>query len=75
MSNILQIAMWFIGVLLIPLIAIAFRGAIKWTRVESKLDSLLNLHVQITDQMREDRKATNDRLTWLERNVWNGGKL
>lgn len=85
MTGILTLIMTFIGVLLIPLLAVLWRGAVKWTRVETKLDNVIEdlkmivedkdkVHREMTDQMREDRKATNDRLTWLERNLWERGK-
>lgn len=57
------------------------RIAIKWTRNEEKIatvaESITELvrdkdktHQDIVNQMREDRNATNERLTWLERNLW-----
>lgn len=53
----------------------------KWTRVEDRLETLTedvrelveqkeDAHKKLYEEMREDRKATNERLTYLERNVW-----
>jgi septation ring formation regulator EzrA len=85
MTTWISLILAFLSVLLIPLIVIAFRGAMKWSRMESKLDNVVTslqdivkdkdkVHAELTYQMREDRKATNERLTWLERNVWKGNK-
>lgn len=73
-----------ISVMLVPLIVFIWRGAVKWTRVEDKLDGVIRnvadlvrnedkIHQTMIDQMKEDRRATNERLTWLERNLWNRG--
>jgi len=70
--------------LVLPLVIIIIRGAIKWTRVEAKLDhavTALNsivadkdkVHTEIFTQMREDREATNKRLRWLEEHLWRRG--
>lgn len=68
--------------LLIPLIVFLVRGAVKWTRVEAKMDHAITelkkivedkdkVHEKIYQQIQEDRKATNDRLRWLEEHLWN----
>lgn len=44
-----------LSVLIIPLLVIAFRGAIKWTKVEDKLDTLVT---QIT-KLVEDKEKTH----------------
>ena len=83
MTTWLTIVLTCIGVLLLPLIGQAFRGVVKCTRMEYKLDNVVGslqdivkdkdkVHQELSNQMREDRKATNERLTWLERNVWKG---
>lgn len=67
--------------ILIPLIVFLLRGAIKWTRVEDKLDHAVKeltsiaadkdrVHNEIFAQMREDRAATDKRLRWLEEYLW-----
>ena len=61
-----------VGMILLPFLALTFRGMIKWTRVEIKLDHAVGSLEAIAAEMRADRKATNERLTWLERNVWKG---
>lgn len=59
-------------------------AAARWQKTEDKLDNIVEkvselvkdkekVHKELADQMREDRKATNERLTYLERKVWNRG--
>jgi len=71
--------------LLIPMIVFLVRGAVKWTRVEAKLDHAIDnlthiaedkdrVHNEIYAQMREDRKATDRRLRWLEEYLWKRGQ-
>jgi hypothetical protein len=66
---------------IVPVIIFLLRGAIKWTRVEDKLDqAIIRLetlvrdkdatHAVMVQQMTEDRKATDQRLRWLEENIW-----
>lgn len=77
----LSLALTAIAVIVGPSLLIMVRGAIKWTRVEDRLDRIASdledlvtdknkIHKEIADQMHEDRKATNERLTWLERHLW-----
>lgn len=43
-------------------------------KVHSEMVENMSLvHRDISNQMREDRAATNQRLRWLEENVWKGG--
>jgi hypothetical protein len=46
----------------------------KWTLVEERLAELVknkdDTHAAMLNQMRDDSRATNERLTWLERNAW-----
>lgn len=64
-----------------PTLVFVVRATVKWTRVEDRLGDLIGdvdklvrdkdrVHREIVDQMREDRRATNERLTWLERHLW-----
>lgn len=66
------------GIIFIPLLGLLVRITIKWTRVEDALKQLVadkdRVHREIIDQMREDRDATNKRLTWLEQNLWQRGR-
>jgi hypothetical protein len=73
-----------IGIVFIPTLAFIVRATIKWTRVEDKLSELVDdmrklvedkekTHTDMIRQMAEDRSATNQRLRWLEENVWNRG--
>jgi K+ transporter len=45
-----------------------------WSRGDRRLERIVaredQTHKEIVEQMREDRRATNERLTWLERNLW-----
>lgn len=81
----LTFAVSFVGLLLIPLIALMFRGVIKATQLEDKVHNIADdltqlvkdkdkVHTELVAQMREDRQATNDRLRWLEEHVWNTAK-
>lgn len=80
--ELLTLTLGVISSLLIPLMVILIRGAIKWARVESKLDHAIEelrsisadkdrVHTEIYSQMREDREVTNKRLRWLEEHLWN----
>ena len=71
--------------LLIPMVVILIRTAVKWTRVETKLDQVVKdlalivedkdkVHREMQTQMREDRNANNQRLRWLEEHLWNQHK-
>jgi hypothetical protein len=85
MSNgqfqLLTIILSFLAVVFIPTMILLVRGAIKWTRVETKLSEVADdlkqividkdkVHQEMLSQMREDRDATNLRLRWLEENQW-----
>lgn len=76
-----SLALAILTVVLIPLMAILIRLVIRGTRFEAKLDhsiAQLNKHITDSDKVhaelaataREDRRASNERLTWLERNLW-----
>jgi hypothetical protein len=80
----ISITVSILGILVIPLIGLLIRGAMKWTRVEDKLDSVVKkmadlvddknrVHLELASQMREDRKATDRRLRWLEEHTWKNG--
>lgn len=54
----------------------------KWTNATDRLevierhmkelvDDKNRVHKEITDSMRDDRRATNERLRWLEENFYN----
>jgi hypothetical protein len=68
----------------LPTIGFMIRMSVKWTQMGDRLtaiaedmDALVKdkdrTHKEMLEQMREDRHATNERLTWLERNLWNRG--
>lgn len=67
----------------VPMIVVLYRGIVKWTRTEDKLDALIEdmeklvkdkdaTHNAMINQMTNDRQATDRRLRWLEENVWKG---
>lgn len=73
------------SVVILPTLAVTVRGAIRWAKVESKVDALIEqvkelvinkdkTHLYMAEMMREDRAATNTRLRWLEENLWKDGK-
>jgi hypothetical protein len=66
----LAIILTFISVLGLPSLAATIRIATRLTRNEDKLTEIAKDMTEIVAEMREDRKATNERLTYLERNVW-----
>lgn len=68
----------------LPMIALLYRGIVKWTRTEDKLDELIKdvnkliidkdkTHAEMLAQMTNDRAATDRRLRWLEENIWKRG--
>lgn len=65
------------SVLLIPTLIFIVRGAIKWTRVEDRLGTLVEqvqhlisdqdqVHAQLLEQMRVDRENADRRLRFVE---------
>lgn len=63
------------------LVVYIIRVAARWSRVEQRLEDLIRdvsklvqdkdtVHRDLVSAMREDRKATDQRLQWLERNLW-----
>lgn len=76
-----SVALTIVTLLIVPMVVALLRGMAKWTRVELRLEQIVTgftkfaddnseAHRQMVAQMRDDRNATNDRLTWLERNLW-----
>lgn len=66
---------------LTAVLGLAVRGAVRWARAEDRIADVAQdlakrvlesdrAHREIVEQMREDRKATNERLTYLERHAW-----
>lgn len=73
-----------IAVVVIPSFALNWRMAVRWTRVESKLEQVVEnmehlvqdkdrVHLAIQTEIKDDRRATNLRLRWLEENLWKKG--
>jgi hypothetical protein len=73
------------SVLLVPALAILLRGAVKWTRTEDQLATLVGdvgqlvadkdkVHAEILEQMRIDRDATDRRLRYIEEFWMEGGR-
>lgn len=73
------------GVVLIPLgvtlLRLATKAATLELRIKQSVDAIQQLvqdkdrvHQAIVEQMKEDRKATNERLQYLEREVWGANR-
>ena len=84
--EVLSLLISLVGVIMIPLLVMAFRGMIKWTKTELQLAQVAldlaelirdkdRVHREMLDQMKEDRHATNERLTWLEQNLWSKRRI
>jgi hypothetical protein len=52
-----------VALLIVPLFVLLIRGLIKWTSVENKLDNMVSQLGKLTD-------STDQRLRWLEENLW-----
>lgn len=74
------IAEWVIAILIIPGLVMLVRITRKWAQIEDKQNQLIEaieklvedkdkVHSELYNMMREDRDATNTRLTYLER-IW-----
>lgn len=78
----LTLVLGFLSVVFIPMIVLLIRFTVGWTKIGDAVRELAKdvrelvsdkdkVHKEILAQMRDDRNATNQRLTWLERNLWN----
>src|SRR5690348_4135261 len=76
-----MLVMSAISILLIPSLILLVRLVSKWTKVEERLAILTEdmgelvrdkdkTHAEMLGQMREDRRATDKRLRWLEEYLW-----
>lgn len=54
----------------LPTLALMFRITVLWTRSQDRISGLATDLQETVEQARDDRRATNERLTWLERNAW-----
>lgn len=59
----MTLVLTILAVINIPLLGLVYRAGAKASSIEVRL-------TQVLEDMREDRKATNDRLTYLEHEVW-----
>lgn len=50
-------------------LGVVIRMSTHWTRLESRIAANSDRVAELAQQLREDRQATNARLTWLERQV------
>lgn len=77
-----QLVLAVMGVIILPMAALMIRLVIRWSKMESSLATLTMdvselvrqkeaTHNAMLDTMREDRKATDRRLRYLEERVWN----
>lgn len=80
----LEVILSILSVLIIPGIVLMIRSAVKSGQLESDVRNVIDdvksvitseaeAHKEIYANMREDRKSTNARLTWLEQNLWKRG--
>lgn len=80
----LEIILTILAVLILPGIGLMIRSAVRSARLESDVRNVIDdvkqvimteteAHKEIYEQMREDRKASNQRLMWLEQNLWKRG--
>lgn len=80
----LEIILTILAVLILPGIGLMIRSAVRSARLESDVRNVIEdvkqvimaeteAHKEIYAQMREDRKASNQRLSWLEQNLWKRG--
>jgi hypothetical protein len=81
LAQILGIILSALAVIFTPVMVMLYRGIVKWTRTEDKLDHLIEdvdtlikdkerTHQAMLQQMTDDRRATDRRLRWLEENIW-----
>ena len=81
LGQVLGVILSALAVVFIPLMVMLYRGIVKWTRTEDKLDHLIDdvktlitdkdqTHKEMLQQMTDDRRATDRRLRWLEENIW-----
>lgn len=82
-----QIVAAFTGpivVVLLAILGVLFRATTRWTKLETSVRHMeqsatdsqtqnRQVHIEIYQQMREDRAATDRRLRWLEEHIWNMG--
>lgn len=79
--QIIAVILSAMGIIFIPVVIMLYRGIVKWTRTEDKLDELVSdmkqlildkdkTHSDMLKQMTDDRRATDRRLRWLEENIW-----
>jgi hypothetical protein len=75
------IALSFLAIILIPLLVMLVRIVQKATRLEGNQERISNslislvqdkekIHAAMLDQMKDDRRATDIRLRWLEEHYW-----
>ena len=68
-------------ILVIPMIGLLWRIATFRAKITDDIEDIGKdiralvsdkdrVHKELADQMREDRRATNERLRWLEENLW-----
>lgn len=83
-AAIIGLVLTAIAVIGIPLVTMLVRGSAKWTRVEAKLDNVIDdvrdlvinkdqVHLVIMQTIKDDRAATDKRLRWLEEFLWKRG--
>lgn len=72
------------AIIVLPVAGLSIRMIIKWTKIEAKMTEVIDdirkvteekerVHTVIFEQLKEDRKATDRRLRWLEEHLWRRG--
>lgn len=81
MSPWLTFAVTLVGIILIPIVVLLWRVAVGATHLKDQIENMEKdikdlvenkdkTHQTIFESMKEDRRATDRRLRWLEENVW-----
>lgn len=84
-TTLVRIAVGITTTAIVPIVFLLIRLANKWTRIELTLEQIGKdiqetvtnsdtAHQEIYREMREDRKATNSRLRFLEEHTWRKGQ-
>lgn len=84
MATWVAVVLSLIAVVVVPTLALNWRMATRWTRLESKLEQVVEnmkdlvldkdrVHLAMQSEIKDDRRATNLRLRWLEEHLWQKG--
>ena len=79
--EVVMMTLTIVSVLIMPILVVSIRMLVRWTRIQDQLSRLIDemkdivadkdrVHSEIYKQMGEDRRATDQRLRWLEEHIW-----